>query len=602
MRLCWAWAPQRIAPCISVVECLIELLDLNWMHYMKRMNFIGLRSIAVLLLLSPWFVVAAQAPQSEASSSAPSEVENASSSATAVTPMDRPVDRWTRQSAAQRPPMPPFFGRDRWRNRGGDDSIVAVGSDATLAAGQRTDNVVAIAGTASNAGEVSDSVVSVLGSTHVDGPVGNSAVAVLGNVYVNNKVDRDVVAVLGNVELGPQAEVGKVVAVMGQVIRDPAAVVRDGVQNVGAGMDFGGFDWLKSWIKNCFFYGRPLAFAPGLAWAWTLALGSLVLYVLTALMFTRGAERCVQTLEQHPGRSVLTAFLSVLLTPLLFVILAITVVGILAMPLLGIALLVMESFGKLVMLAWIGRSLTRSFKEGMFAHVAFAVLVGGLIVTGLYVVPVLGFVLYKLLGFIGFGAVAYTLLLAAQNRRANGAPQAMASASVGATPTSSFASSNNGGPDDGGAQMQSAAAQTNDLNTSQSGSGAAAHTMAAVEYPRAEFGVRMGALLIDALLAIVAFSWLPGSFLLALAVYGALMWKLKGTTIGGIVCNLQVVRMDGRELDWATVIVRALSCFLSLLVAGLGFFWIIFDADKQAWHDKLAGTVVVRLPKGVSLV
>jgi uncharacterized RDD family membrane protein YckC len=87
--------------------------------------------------------------------------------------------------------------------------------------------------------------------------------------------------------------------------------------------------------------------------------------------------------------------------------------------------------------------------------------------------------------------------------------------------------------------------------------------------------------------------------LLALAVYGAVMWKLRGSTIGGIVFDLRVVRLDGREVDWSTAIVRALACFLSLAVAGLGFIWIAFDDAKQAWHDKIAGTVVVRLVKGV---
>jgi uncharacterized RDD family membrane protein YckC len=115
----------------------------------------------------------------------------------------------------------------------------------------------------------------------------------------------------------------------------------------------------------------------------------------------------------------------------------------------------------------------------------------------------------------------------------------------------------------------------------------------------------MAALLIDAILIGVVFSVLhdaEGIFLPALAAYGAVMWKLKGTTIGGILCNLQVVRLDGRELDWGTAIVRALSCFLSLAVAGLGFLWIVFDNERQSWHDKIAGTVVVRAPQGVSLV
>ena len=90
--------------------------------------------------------------------------------------------------------------------------------------------------------------------------------------------------------------------------------------------------------------------------------------------------------------------------------------------------------------------------------------------------------------------------------------------------------------------------------------------------------------------------------LLVLAAYGAVMWKLRGSTVGGIVLDLHVVRLDGREVDWETSIIRALSCFLSLAVAGLGFIWIALDANNQAWHDKIAGTVVVRVAKGVPLV
>jgi uncharacterized RDD family membrane protein YckC len=80
------------------------------------------------------------------------------------------------------------------------------------------------------------------------------------------------------------------------------------------------------------------------------------------------------------------------------------------------------------------------------------------------------------------------------------------------------------------------------------------------------------------------------------------MWKLKGTTIGGLVCNLKVVRLDGQPIDWSTSIVRALGCFLSTLILFLGFIWIAFDPNRQAWHDKIAGTVVVRSPQGVSLL
>ena len=114
----------------------------------------------------------------------------------------------------------------------------------------------------------------------------------------------------------------------------------------------------------------------------------------------------------------------------------------------------------------------------------------------------------------------------------------------------------------------------------------------------------MAAILIDIVLIGVALSLVNSDdvFLLILAIYGAVMWKIKGTTVGGVVCHLKVVRADGREIDWSTAVIRALSCFLSLAVAGLGFLWIAFDPNRQAWHDKIAGTVVVRVPQGVPLV
>jgi uncharacterized RDD family membrane protein YckC len=133
--------------------------------------------------------------------------------------------------------------------------------------------------------------------------------------------------------------------------------------------------------------------------------------------------------------------------------------------------------------------------------------------------------------------------------------------------------------------------------------------------PRAGFMIRLGALALDAILVgmivgfvqgvlprFLQFNHGPGGILLMLAIYGAVMWKHKGTTIGGIVCGLKVVRLDNREIDWATAVVRALSCFLSLVVAGLGFIWVAFDDEKQSWHDKIAGTTVVVVPKGVSLL
>jgi uncharacterized RDD family membrane protein YckC len=201
--------------------------------------------------------------------------------------------------------------------------------------------------------------------------------------------------------------------------------------------------------------------------------------------------------------------------------------------------------------------------------------VGGAIVLVLYLVPVVGFIVYKVLGMFGLGAVIYTLVLLARARRPGRPERAAADPeSVAPAPEATLAQP----------------------------AGAAAPILSAAGLQRAGFGIRMAALFLDALLVGFLMGMLHHGFhfeLLALAFYGAVMWKMRGSTVGGIVFDLQVVRLDDRPLDWQTAIVRALACFLSLAVIGLGFFWIAFDAGKQAWHDKIAGTVVVRVRKGI---
>jgi uncharacterized RDD family membrane protein YckC len=127
--------------------------------------------------------------------------------------------------------------------------------------------------------------------------------------------------------------------------------------------------------------------------------------------------------------------------------------------------------------------------------------------------------------------------------------------------------------------------------------------LATASMPRAGFWIRTAALLIDVILVGIALgSFFPHGIPLVLAAYGACLWKYRGSTVGGIIFGLRVVRMDDRPIDWSTAIVRALGCFLSLIALGLGFIWVAFDSERQSWHDKIAGTTVVRPPKGISLV
>ncbi|HEU4601140.1 MAG TPA: RDD family protein, partial [Steroidobacteraceae bacterium] len=201
----------------------------------------------------------------------------------------------------------------------------------------------------------------------------------------------------------------------------------------------------------------------------------------------------------------------------------------------------------------------------------------------LYCIPVLGFIAFKVFGILGLGVVLYTIILATQARKAAQAPADGGQASAdGATVSGTTADASTPRPE--GAQADLA--------------------QPAAALPRANFWIRMGALFIDTvLIAVIAhLANINDGFLLLLATYAAIMWKLKGTTVGGTICHLRLARLDGRPIDWSTAIVRALSCFLSMAFVFLGFFWIAFDPEKQAWHDKIAGTVVVRVPRGTSLV
>ena len=223
----------------------------------------------------------------------------------------------------------------------------------------------------------------------------------------------------------------------------------------------------------------------------------------------------------------------------------------------------------------------------------------------LYLIPFIGFIVYKLLGFLALGVVVYTIILAyRKDAPVAPSPQPANVAGVAAPAFTDAQSAAAAGSAFAGGAFASGASGAAAGFESAPPPPAEPIITDATTLPRAGFWVRMGALFIDIVLIGVSISLLHDGdwLLLLLATYGAVMWKLRGTTVGGIVFGLKVVRLDGRPIDWATAIVRALGCFLSMVVAGLGFIWIVFDDERQAWHDKIAGTVVVRVPKGVSLV
>jgi uncharacterized RDD family membrane protein YckC len=73
-----------------------------------------------------------------------------------------------------------------------------------------------------------------------------------------------------------------------------------------------------------------------------------------------------------------------------------------------------------------------------------------------------------------------------------------------------------------------------------------------------------------------------------------LFWIYKAATPGKMAIGARIIAANGGRASNAQLIGRYFAYVLSALPLFVGFIWVAFDARKQGWHDKLAGTLVVR--------
>ncbi len=65
-----------------------------------------------------------------------------------------------------------------------------------------------------------------------------------------------------------------------------------------------------------------------------------------------------------------------------------------------------------------------------------------------------------------------------------------------------------------------------------------------------------------------------------------------GQTPGKMLCKLKVVGLNGERLGYPRAFLRWVG-YIPSFVLFLGFLWIVWDTNKQGWHDKIAGSYVV---------
>ena len=71
--------------------------------------------------------------------------------------------------------------------------------------------------------------------------------------------------------------------------------------------------------------------------------------------------------------------------------------------------------------------------------------------------------------------------------------------------------------------------------------------------------------------------------------------------MGGIIVGIKVVRTQGGEVRFVDALVRGLSRLFSLAALGIGCLWMLQDPERQMWHDKIAGTFVLKVPRNLLL-
>jgi uncharacterized RDD family membrane protein YckC len=121
---------------------------------------------------------------------------------------------------------------------------------------------------------------------------------------------------------------------------------------------------------------------------------------------------------------------------------------------------------------------------------------------------------------------------------------------------------------------------------------------------RAGFWRRFAAAFIDGLVVGIASGILRAilgtgagtgvGLLVSAAYFTAFIGAERGQTLGQMALGIRVLGLDnGATIGYGRAFLRWLVSIVSALVLLLGYLWMLWDSEKQCWHDKAANDVVV---------
>jgi len=245
------------------------------------------------------------------------------------------------------------------------------------------------------------------------GQIWENVVVVGGDVTVYGTVENTIVVVGGDVLIASGAQVGNdpsdtaVVVVFGDVQVEQGARVNGYTRDVGSGVR----DWLGAGLGEVTITPdyRSWSWGSLAGWIWWTAFLAIVAVIVTAiaprqLAFVR--ERVRHHFFSSLGWGALLVIIGI---PLVTVLLILTFVGILLLPLwLGVVVPVISLFGFVAVGAMVGRLIFGKKPEER-GPLMLAAVVGVILLSILWWIPIAGSILLFLLGLVGFGATCVAI-------------------------------------------------------------------------------------------------------------------------------------------------------------------------------------------------
>lgn len=439
-------------------------------------------------------------------------------------------------------------------------------------------------------------VQTVLGDVTIDGRVDGDVVVTLGSAHLGSTavINGALVVIGGSATIAAGAAVHRDLVVVGGALNAPADFFPDGTQLVIGTPAIGqGVKSVVPWLTRGLLWGRLIV--PGLRWVWVIV-GIVFLVSLTLnLLFDRPVRACADAIVQKPLSSFLLGLFVLLLTVPALAIIGASVIGLAIVPFVLCAVIAAAIVGKVGVARAIGGTVASESSPGSRFQSLRSFVIGFAVLSLAYMVPLVGLVTWALTGVLGLGAAAITFRVAL--RKEHPARVRVPEVSAAQPAPGAYASAVSDAEFDGSAMPMDAWPAA--LPAPLAAGGLAA-------YPRATFLDRAAAFALDCILVAIAVQVLNldrygGAFFLWLFVYHVGFWAWRGTTMGGIICGLRVIRTQGTDPRVVDAVVRGLASIFSFAALGIGCLWMLQDPERQMWHDKIAGTLVVKVPRQVMM-